>query len=335
MIYHRTPSWRIAESRATSESDFLNRRQLLAAMGIGGAASALAARPSFAMPSGSEKVQALVPGEKFDPEPVQNEDFEAGEGREMTPEKISASYNNFYEFGSHKQIASRAQALDTEGWTIKIDGEVDKAVVIDADELIAKMPIEERVTRLRCVEAWSMVIPWVCFPLAELVKFANPNSKAKYVQFETFLDPKIAIGQRQSWYPWAYTEAVTIEEATNPIALMVVGAYGKALHKQFGAPMRLHMPWKYGFKAAKSINRITFTEERPVSFWEEINKAEYGFWANVNPEVNHPRWSQATERVIGGSNERIPTLKFNGYGEEVASLYSDALAKEEGDRLWR
>ena len=297
-------------------------------MGIGGAASALAARPA------SAKTSSLVPGEEFDPAPEANESFEAGEGREMTTEKVSSTYNNFYEFGSHKQIAERAQVLDTDGWTIKIDGEVDKTMVIDSDDLIAKMPIEERVTRLRCVEAWSMVIPWVCFPLAELVKFANPLSSAKYVQFETFLDPKIAIGQRQSWYPWAYTEAVTIEEATNPIALMVVGAYGKVLHKQFGAPMRLHMPWKYGFKAAKSISRITFTEERPVSFWEEINKAEYGFWANVNPEVSHPRWSQATERVIG-ADKRIPTLKFNGYGEEVASLYSEALAKKEGDRLWR
>ena len=166
------------------------------------------------------------------------------------------------------------------------------------------------------------------------MKFADPLSSAKYVQFETFLDPKIAIGQRQSWYPWAYTEAVTIEEAMNPIALMVVGAYGRVLHRQFGAPMRLHMPWKFGFKSAKSSNRITFTEERPVSFWEEINKAKYGFWANVNPEVEHPRWSQATERVIG-EDDRIPTLKFNGYGEEVADLYSEALAKEEGDRLWR
>jgi len=252
----------------------------------------------------------------------------------MTPEKVATTYNNFYEFGSHKQIAAKSQILDTDGWTIKIDGEVDKTLVLDSDELIAKMPIEERVTRHRCVEAWSMVIPWVCFPLAELVKMAKPLSSAKYVQFETFLDPKIAIGQRQSWYPWAYKEGLTIEEATNPIALMVVGAYGKVLPKQFGAPMRLHVPWKYGFKSAKSISRITFTEERPVSFWEEINKAEYGFWANVNPEVDHPRWTQATERVIG-ENKRIPTLKFNGYGEEVASLYSDALAKEEGDRLWR
>ena len=324
MFYHRKPSWHIPEVQATAETAFLNRRQWLAAMGIGGAASALLSR----------RAMAAQPGEDFDPAPERNSLYKIGEGREMTDEKVASSYNNFYEFGSHKQIAQKAQALDTDGWTVKIDGEVEKEMVVDAEDLIAKMPLEERVTRHRCVEAWSMVVPWVCFPLAELVKMANPTSDAKYVQFETFLDPETASGQRQSWYPWAYTEGLTIEEATNPVAIMVVGAYGKVLPKQFGAPMRLHVPWKYGFKSAKSISRITFTEERPVSFWEEINKAEYGFWANVNPEVDHPRWTQATERVIG-TEERIPTLKFNGYGEEVAGLYSDTLAKKEGVRLWR
>jgi len=324
MFYHRKPSWHILEARATTESAFLNRRQLIAAMGLGGAASAVLAG----------RAKAAQPGDAFTPEPKLNPLYTVGDGREITEEKVATTYNNFYEFGSHKQIAKKAQALDTDGWTVKIDGHVAKEMVVDADELIGKMPIEERVTRHRCVEAWSMVVPWVCFPLADLVKFADPTSKAKYVQFETFLDPTVASGQRQHWYPWAYTEALTIEEATNPVALMVVGAYGKVLQKQFGAPMRLHVPWKYGFKSAKSISRISFTEERPVSFWEEINKAEYGFWANVNPEVDHPRWSQATERVIG-SDERIPTLKFNGYGEQVANLYSDALAAKEGDRLWR
>ncbi len=325
MIYHRKPTWHISEAQATAESAFFNRRQLLATMGLGGAASALVAGRANA---------AAVPGDDFEPKPIRNLLFEAGEGREITDEKAASTYNNFYEFGSHKQISKKAQALDTEGWTIKIDGHVDKEIVIDAEDLIAKMPIEERVTRHRCVEAWSMVVPWVCFPLSELVKFANPTSSAKYVRFETFLDPKVASGQRQSWYPWAYSDALTIQEATNYIALMVVGAYGKVLPKQFGAPMRLHVPWKYGFKSVKSINRITFTEERPVSFWEEIAKTEYGFWGNVNPEVKHPRWSQATERVLG-TTERIPTLKFNGYGEDVASLYSDTLAKKEGVRLWR
>ena len=324
MFYHRKPSWHIPEAQATSEAAFMNRRQLLAAMGLGGAASALMAN----------RAQAAMPGDAFDPMPKRNPDFKAGEGRMISDEKITSTYNNFYEFGSTKQISAKAQELDTDGWTIKIDGDVEKEMVVDAEDLIAKMPLEERVTRHRCVEAWSMVVPWVCFPLAELVKMANPKSSAKYVQFQTFLDPKIASGQKQKWYPWPYTEGLTIEEAMNPVALMVVGAYGKVLHKQFGAPMRLHVPWKYGFKSAKSINRITFTDERPVSFWEEINKAEYGFWANVNPEVAHPRWTQATERVIG-TQDRIPTLKFNGYGEEVASLYSETLAKKEGVRLWR
>ena len=324
MIYHRKPTWHIPEAQATTENAFLNRRQLLAAMGFGGAASALMAG----------RAHAAVPGDEFDPMPERNPAYEIGPGRSMSSEDVATTYNNFYEFGSHKQIAEKAQKLNTDGWTIKIDGNVEKTMVISADDLIAKMSLEERVTRHRCVEAWSMVVPWVCFPLAELVKMAAPTSNAKYVQFETFLDPKTASGQRQGWYPWAYTEALTIEEATNPVALMVVGAYGKVLHKQFGAPMRLHVPWKYGFKSAKSIDRITFTEERPISFWEEINKAEYGFWANVNPEVDHPRWTQATERVIG-TDKRIPTLKFNGYGEEVAGLYSDTLAKKEGDRLWR
>lgn len=324
MIYHRTPTWRIDETKATPESTFLNRRQLLAAMGIGGAASGLSIHAAT----------AAVPGETFDPAPAHNPAYTIGEGRAMTDEKVASTYNNFYEFGSHKQISEKAQKLETDGWTIKIDGDVDNTLVLDMDDLVSKMPVEERVTRHRCVEAWSMVVPWVCFPFAELVKLANPMSSAKYVQFETFLDPKVASGQRQSWYPWAYTEALTIEEATNPVALMVIGAYGKVLPKQFGAPMRLHVPWKYGFKSAKSISRITFTDKRPISFWEEVNKAEYGFWANVNPEVDHPRWTQATERVIG-TDKRIPTLKFNGYGEEVAGLYSDALAKKEGDRLWR
>lgn len=176
-----------------------------------------------------------------------------------------------------------------------------------------------------------MVVPWIGFPLAELVKAAAPTSGAKYVQFQTFMDPDVARGQRQHWYPWPYTEGLTMAEATNDLALMVVGAYGKVLHKPFGAPIRLHLPWKYGFKHIKSIDRITFTDQRPVSFWEQLQDKEYGFWANVNPEVSHPRWSQASERVLG-SDERIPTLLFNGYSEEVASLYVD---NDAGDRLWR
>lgn len=177
-----------------------------------------------------------------------------------------------------------------------------------------------------------MVVPWIGFELAALVAMAKPLSGAKYLRFETFLNPDIARGQRQHWYPWPYVEGVTIEEAANPLSFMVVGAYGRVLHDQFGAPVRLHLPWKYGFKSIKSITRISFTDQRPVSFWEELQSAEYGFWANVNPEVPHPRWSQATERDLA-TEERIPTLPFNGYGEQVAHLYAGM--ESEGDRLWR
>ncbi len=325
MIYHRRPSWHIPEALATDESTFFNRRQLLATMGLGGAASALIAQRAHA---------ATKPGDEYLPTPERNDVYKAGDEREITDEEIASTYNNFYEFGSHKQISKKAQKLDTDNWMVKIDGEVEKDIEIEAADLTAKMPVEERVTRFRCVEAWSMVVPWICYPLAELVKFAKPTNDAKYVRFETFLDPKIARGQKQSWYPWPYVEGMTIKEAMNPVALMVVGVYGKVLPKQYGAPMRLHIPWKYGFKSSKSITRISFTKERPVSFWQEVSKDEYGFWANVNPEVRHPRWSQAEERVLG-TTERIPTQKFNGYGEEVAGLYSDTLAKKEGVWLWR
>jgi sulfoxide reductase catalytic subunit YedY len=193
------------------------------------------------------------------------------------------------------------------------------------------MPIEERVIRHRCVEAWSMVVPWIGFPLSALVALAKPLGGARYVEFQTFQNPEVARGQRQFWYPWPYTEGLTLAEAGNELAFMVVGAYGKVLHKPFGAPIRLHLPWKYGFKSIKSIVRVHFTDQRPVGFWEALQDSEYGFWANVNPEVAHPRWSQATERVLG-TDERVPTLLFNGYGEEVAHLYTGV---DEGDRLWR
>ena len=224
-------------------------------------------------------------------------------------------------------------ALDAEGWTVTVDGMVETPFEIGIEYLMAKVDIEERIYRHRCVEAWSMVVPWIGFPMHRLIALAKPLSGAKYVQFETFHDPKVARGQRQHWYPWPYTEGLTMEEAANDLALLVVGAYGKVLPTQFGAPMRLHLPWKHGFKSIKSIKRIRFTEERPVSFWEELQPSEYGFWANVNPEVSHPRWSQARERVLG-TDEKIPTVLFNGYGPEVAHLY-EGLEAEFADRLWR
>ena len=206
---------------------------------------------------------------------------------------------------------------------------VAKPLEIGIDDLLKKMPLEERLYRHRCVEAWSMTIPWSGFPFAKLVELAQPLGSAKYVKMQTFLNPKVASGQRQNWYPWPYIEGLTIAEATNDVAFLVTGAYGHPLAKQHGAPLRLAGPWKYGFKSVKSIVHFTFTDVRPKSFWESLQASEYGFWANVNPEVPHPRWSQATERVLG-TDERIPTKLFNGYGEYVASLYKGL----KGEALW-
>lgn len=247
--------------------------------------------------------------------------------RELTPEKVNLEYNNFYEFGSHKQIADAAQRLKVRPWEILIDGEVEAEKTIGIDELLKAMPLEERLYRHHCVEAWSMTVPWSGFPLKALLNTVRPTSAAKYVRFETFFDKETASGQSQYWYPWPYVEGVTIEEAANDLAFMVTGAYGKPLPKQMGAPLRLALPWKYGFKSIKSIRKITLTSERPKSFWETLAPNEYGFWANVNPEVAHPRWSQASEKILH-TGERVPTLLFNGYGEQVADLYTDMAGTE-------
>lgn len=321
-MFIKRRSWDMPENQATDEGIYMNRRSLLRTGGIlmaGGLIGGLAGcgeEPSAAM--------AKTPGKDL---PNPNLGLYPAErngayklDRDLTPEKLSSTYNNFYEFGSHKRIAKAAQKLVIRPWEIVIDGVVEKDIRIDADELIAKIGLEERLYRHRCVEAWSMAVPWTGFPLKKLVEMAKPLSKAKYVRFETFKNPDVATGQKQSWYPWPYVEGVTMAEATNDLAFIATGIYGKPMAKQFGAPVRLVLPWKYGFKSIKSIVRISFTEKRPVSFWEEINAVEYGFWANVNPKVPHRRWSQATEQPLGKS-ERIPTLLFNGYGEQVAHLY--------------
>ena len=311
MHFHRRPSWFIPEREVTPERVFLDRRAVLAGLGFAGVAAAAGLpRPAAARPAG----EAWTPPPPLDP-------AYADAGRAVTPEAVSGSYNNFYEFGTHKGIADAAQKLPTDPWTLQIEGHAAKAGEIGLEDLLAKMPVQERIYRHRCVEAWSMVVPWIGFPLADLVKWAEPTPAAKYVRFETLVDRDAMPGIRQSWYPWPYVEGVTIEEALNPLPFMVTGAYGKVLPKQFGAPIRLHLPWKYGFKSAKSVVRISFVEERPVGFWEELQGSEYGFWANVNPEVAHPRWSQAQERVLGTGDE-APTQLYNGYGEEVASLYA-------------
>ena len=246
--------------------------------------------------------------------------------RPLTPADLVTSYNNYYEFGSSKDISDAAQALPIRPWTVTIDGMVEKPITIGIDDLLAKMPLEERLYRHRCVEAWSMTVPWSGFAMKALVDFAKPTASAKYVQLTSFQNPDVAEGQQANWYPWPYIEGLTMSEATTDLAFLVTGAYGKPAPKQNGAPLRLATPWKYGFKSAKGLVRFTFTDKQPVNFWQTIQASEYGFWANVNPEVPHPRWSQATERVLGG-DERVPTLLFNGYGEYVAGLYKD-LQKE-------
>lgn len=314
MLIRRTPGWALPERAATPEPVVLNRRALLAG-GAGLIGSAV-------LPAAAEN----GPGEGLYPA-RRNGAFEAG--RAITPEADTSDYNNFYEFGASKRVAAAAQKLKTSPWTLTIDGMVEAPMQIGIDDLIRRMPLEERVYRHRCVEAWAMTVPWTGFAMAELVKLARPLGSAKYVVMQTFHDPAVAPGQRQTWYPWPYTEGMTIAEAGNELAFLVTGIYGKPLPKQFGAPLRLALPWKYGFKSIKSITRISFTDTRPKSFWETLQDEEYGFWANVNPEVSHPRWSQATERLLG-TDERVPTRIFNGYGEYVASLYKGL----EGERLF-
>ena len=312
MLIKTNRSWQIPERDATSEHIFLNRRHFLGAMGLG--TTTLIGRNVFAAKRKiGDPTANLYPAKR-------NENFKLD--RPLTEEKDAASYNNFFEFGSHNRIAFEASALKIRPWTVSFEGMVEKAIQVDIDTLIRAMPLEERLYRMRCVEAWSMAVPWTGFPMTELVKFAQPLSSAKYVVMQTFHDKDMARGQKQVWYPWPYTEGLTIAEATNELTFMVTGVYGKPAANQFGAPLRLIVPWKYGFKSAKSLVRFLFTDKRPTTFWEQIQSSEYGFWANVNPEVSHPRWSQATERVLG-SNDRVPTLLYNGYGEQVAHLYKD------------
>lgn len=323
MLIKKRRGWEIPESRATPEAVFHDRRRLIKGLAAGpmllaGGSLGLGARRARAEDGGL--APELYPAEL-------NERYELD--RDITPEQQATTYNNFYEYGSHKQIWRAAQALRLQPWEVAVDGMVEEPMVIDAEELIRKMPLEERLYRFRCVEAWAMAVPFTGFPLAELVRFAQPLSGARYVEMQTFHDADMAPGQRQFWYPWPYIEGLTLDEATNELAFIATGLYGKPIPKQNGAPIRLVAPWKYGFKSVKSIVRFTFTDQRPETFWETVQGSEYGFWANVNPEVPHPRWSQAEEQLLG-SGETVPTLLYNGYGEFVAHLY-DGL---DGERLF-
>jgi sulfoxide reductase catalytic subunit YedY len=319
-IIHRR-GWDLPQRLATPEHLVFNRRSLLAGAG------AIALMPGAARAQRISDVGKL-PDPTADLYPAKrDESFKLD--RAITDERINGHYNNFYEFGTDKDIAAPAQALKIRPWTVKIDGLVEKPIEVGIDDLIRKMTLEERTYRHRCVEAWSMAIAWTGFPFKKLVDFARPLGSAKYVKMTTFLDPAMAPGQRMSWYPWPYVEGLTMAEAGNELAFLVTGAYGHPLARQHGAPLRLAMPWKYGFKSIKSIVQFSFVEQRPKGMWEALQSSEYGFWANVNPAVAHPRWSQAHEEVIG-TGERRPTLIFNGYGDYVAGLYKDLA----GERLW-
>jgi sulfoxide reductase catalytic subunit YedY len=321
MLIKRKRGWEMRESEATPEALFHDRRRIVQAMGFGALIAAAGAPGEAALATTADDPSTVLYPAK------RNESYTLD--RPITDEKLSTTYNNFYEFGSQKTIAEDAQKLPIRPWTVTIDGMVEKPMQLGIDDLLKRVQLEERLYRHRCVEAWSMAVPWTGFPLKALVDMARPLAGATYLRMETFHDAKVAPGQKQFWYPWPYTEGVTMAEATNELAFLVTGMYGKPVPRQDGAPLRLALPWKYGFKSVKSIVKFSFTDKRPVTFWQKLEESEYGFWANVNPEVPHPRWSQASERVLG-LNERRPTLLFNGYAEHVAALYDGI----RGERLY-
>jgi sulfoxide reductase catalytic subunit YedY len=298
----------VRSSEITPKSVYLNRRHFM--QGTAGAL-AMAALPASAATGENKKLEGVV-----------KTDFKVSPDESLTKYDSVTSYNNFYEFGFDKDDPkANAGALRTRPWAIKVDGHVAKPGTLDVDDLIKPHRLEERVYRHRCVEAWSMVVPWVGIPLKDIIARFEPTASAKYVAFQTLLDPEQMPAQRRSSIDWPYVEGLRIDEAVNPLTLMVVGLYGEVLPNQNGAPLRLIAPWKYGFKGIKSIVGIRFVEQQPPTTWSQLQPSEYGFYANVNPMVDHPRWSQATERRIGEFRRR-DTLMFNGYAEQVASLYA-------------
>lgn len=299
MLIRHAPD--LKDCDVTDHGLYLRRREFIAAGAAAGAGLAL----------GGEAMAAPL---KYAPNKMPISE-------KPTPLKDITTYNNFYEFGVNKDDpAANAHSLKPRPWTIAIDGLVNKPQHIGIDDLIKRYPLEERIYRMRCVEAWSMVIPWVGFPLSKLIKDVDPKPQAKYVAFETLFDPRQMPGQRDNVIDWPYREGLRMDEAMNPLTLVAVGLYGQTLPNQDGAPVRMVMPWKYGFKGGKSIVKISFVDKQPKTSWNMLAPNEYGFYGNVNPEVDHPRWSQATERRIGEFFRR-KTLPFNGYGEQVAAMY--------------
>jgi methionine sulfoxide reductase catalytic subunit len=299
----------IPYSEITPRSAYLNRRSFMTGATALGIAGMLDGKPALADAAKLETVKSPL----------------STSGLTPTSYKDITSYNNFYEFGVEKgDPAQNAGKMKTRPWTVTVDGLVKQKKTVSIDELLKFKPIEERIYRHRCVEAWSMVIPWAGYSLSELITWAEPLPKAKYVQFLTLQDSSVMPGLREINLDWPYSEGLRMDEAMHPLTLLTFGLYGEVLPNQDGAPVRLVVPWKYGFKSAKSIVKIHFTSDQPRTAWNEMAPREYGFYSNVNPNVDHPRWSQKTERRIGASlfQQRQPTLMFNGYGDQVASLYS-------------
>jgi methionine sulfoxide reductase catalytic subunit len=319
------PSWEIAAREITPEAVFLNRRRFLknslgAGLGLMAGAIAGCDNVSGNPPPPGSYTQYL--------KPIRYPEF-AKVDRPITDEYLSSRFNNFYEFGTGKGVWKAAQDLPLDNWQLEVTGLVDRPQTYGLEDLQRKFPLEERVYRFRCVEAWAMVVPWLGFPMKLLVKDVEPKSNAKFVRFTSYFNEKIRLGPKWlpfSPVPWPYTEGMRLDEMTNDLAFFATGIYGHALPKQHGAPIRAVIPWKYGFKGAKSLVKIEFLAEQPSTFWNTIAPQEYGFEANVNPNVPHPRWSQATEKIMGkGASitwEKRPTLLYNGYGEYVASLYN-------------
>jgi sulfoxide reductase catalytic subunit YedY len=308
MLIRKPPQ--IRESEVTDEGLYVNRREFIrtaTTLGIGLGLTAAAPPLAACTREGSSSETGAL--------------LETGRQDELTPYEDVTSYNNFYEFGTDKSDpAKNAHTLRTRPWTLTVEGEVNKPGVYDIEEILKRYPAEERIYRLRCVEAWSMVIPWMGFSLADFIKDLDPTSRAEYVEFKTLHDPEQMPGQRRGVLDWPYVEGLRMDEAMHPLALLTVGLYGKVLPNQNGAPIRLVVPWKYGFKSIKSIVSMRFVSQMPVSSWMDSAPHEYGFFANVNPDVDHPRWSQKRERRIGDFGRR-PTLPFNGYADQVAHLY--------------
>ncbi len=326
------PDWRVEEREATSRRAYVSRREFVKKLGVG--AVALTAGPIACGNEAASRASANRPDGPLDTIPknatrtgypaVQNATFRVPE-RELTDRIAASSYNNFYEFdGSSKKVWHLTGAYEPFPWTIDVVGLVEKPLKLDVDELIRSMSLEERIYRFRCVEAWSMTIPWTGFPLAKLIDRCKPLSTATHVRFVSAKrDDEMPGIPAQPWYPWPYYEGFRMDEARNELAFVVTGMYGEPLTKQNGSPIRIAMPWKYGYKSPKAIIRVEFVDEQPRTFWNDLQPTEYSFFSNVNPNVPHPRWSQATERFMRTEEDirRIPTQMFNGYGEWVAGMY--------------